>query len=420
MTKLYLYLTDLFVPIFFGIFYTSFFLIDINFFNNYFFNFIFFGITLFLVSLLNNYYREYYSIHFSDKIRISFVTSFIAVFVQLIIYIYLPLTLNLVIIIFWILIPVVILIIKYFIKNNIQNANSTTINIIGTFYKFNEYEMLTLSNKGFTIFFFDSVKSYYGSKHSNKLTNIVNVINYDKNNFNELKEYEYLLVGKSFFYLDEFMEKYLRKIFTNFENIIINLNTYSRLDFLLKRLIDYTIVIILMPILVLFSIIISILKIRYKIFDSLLFVQKRYGINKIIFNVYKIRTMNINSETQGNTKKNDPRIYPFAMLIRKLRIDELPQIFNVLIGNMHMVGPRAEWIDLSDQYSININNYNYRHVVRPGITGWAQIIYPYGLNEEDARQKLMYDLYYIKHWNVWLELEVCIKTFMVILDKRGF
>ena len=87
---------------------------------------------------------------------------------------------------------------------------------------------------------------------------------------------------------------------------------------------------------------------------------------------------------------------------------------------MHLVGPRAEWINLADQYSNNIINYNYRHIVRPGITGWAQIIYPYGLNEDDARQKLMYDLYYIKHWSIWFEIEICIKTFMVILDKRGF
>jgi lipopolysaccharide/colanic/teichoic acid biosynthesis glycosyltransferase len=87
---------------------------------------------------------------------------------------------------------------------------------------------------------------------------------------------------------------------------------------------------------------------------------------------------------------------------------------------MHLVGPRAEWINLADQYSNNIINYNYRHIVRPGITGWAQIIHPYGVDEEDARQKLMYDIYYIQNWSIWFEIEICIKTFMVILDKRGF
>jgi len=154
--------------------------------------------------------------------------------------------------------------------------------------------------------------------------------------------------------------------------------------------------------------------------DSMFFLQKRYGLNKKIFNVYKIRTMYENSKNQGNTIKNDSRIYPFALIIRKLRIDELPQIFNILFGDMHLVGPRAEWINLADRYSNNIINYNYRHVVRPGITGWAQITHPYGFDEEDARQKLMYDMYYIKHWSIWFEIEICFKTFMVILDKRGF
>ena len=98
----------------------------------------------------------------------------------------------------------------------------------------------------------------------------------------------------------------------------------------------------------------------------------------------------------------------------------MPQIINILIGHMHLVGPRAEWVKLSYQYDKKISNYASRHVVRPGITGWAQIAYPYGLDVHDAEQKLMYDLYYIKNWTIWLELEICFKTFLVILDKKGF
>tara|TARA_B100001057_G_C22384688_1_gene769808 strand:- start:114 stop:602 length:489 start_codon:yes stop_codon:yes gene_type:complete len=154
--------------------------------------------------------------------------------------------------------------------------------------------------------------------------------------------------------------------------------------------------------------------------DPLIYTQKRYGINKNIFSLYKIRTMPANSDIKGNTEKNDTRIYPFAKFIRELRIDEFPQIINVLLGHMHLVGPRAEWIKLSDAYYENIVNYNLRHIIRPGITGWAQIIYPYGENEHDAKQKLMYELYYIKNWSIWLEIEICIKTFFVMLDKRGF
>ena len=91
-----------------------------------------------------------------------------------------------------------------------------------------------------------------------------------------------------------------------------------------------------------------------------------------------------------------------------------------MFGEMHLVGPRAEWIKLADNYEKNIDHYHLRHAVRPGITGWAQVIYPYGVDLKDAKQKFMYDLYFIKHWSIWLEIEVCFKTFLVILDKSGF
>ena len=87
---------------------------------------------------------------------------------------------------------------------------------------------------------------------------------------------------------------------------------------------------------------------------------------------------------------------------------------------MHLVGPRAEWVDLSNEYNKKIINYGSRHIVKPGITGWAQISYPYGTNDYDAEQKFMYDIYYIKNWTIWLEIEICIKTVLVILDKKGF
>tara|TARA_Y100001958_G_C21185075_1_gene514298 strand:- start:117 stop:509 length:393 start_codon:yes stop_codon:yes gene_type:complete len=130
--------------------------------------------------------------------------------------------------------------------------------------------------------------------------------------------------------------------------------------------------------------------------------------------------MHADSDLSGNTSQNDPRIYSFAKLIRNMRLDEIPQIINILFNEMHLVGPRAEWVKLSDEYNKKINHYSIRHNVRPGITGWAQIAYPYGVDIYDAKQKLMYDLYYIKNWTIWLELEICFKTFLVILDKKGF
>jgi lipopolysaccharide/colanic/teichoic acid biosynthesis glycosyltransferase len=130
--------------------------------------------------------------------------------------------------------------------------------------------------------------------------------------------------------------------------------------------------------------------------------------------------MHVDSDSQGNTVKNDHRIYSFAKNLRKFRLDELPQIINIFLGHMHLVGPRAEWIKLSNEYSESIDNYELRNIVRPGITGWAQILYQYGFDIHDSKQKLMYELYYIKNWTVWLELEICIKTITVVLDKKGF
>tara|TARA_A100000164_G_C21489727_1_gene577371 strand:+ start:171 stop:563 length:393 start_codon:yes stop_codon:yes gene_type:complete len=119
------------------------------------------------------------------------------------------------------------------------------------------------------------------------------------------------------------------------------------------------------------------------------------------------------------TRENDERIYPFGNKLRIYRFDEIPQIINVIKGDMHMIGPRAEWDILANDYEKNIECYDIRSIVKPGITGWAQVMFRYGSNLEDSKQKLMYDLYYIKNWSVWLEFEIAIRTFMVIFNKGG-
>jgi len=420
MIKLYLYLTDLLIPILFGWIYIFLISKQEKYIDIYFNNFILFSFTLILISSIQNYYTNYYSQHFSEKIKISFITSFIAIFLQLILHLYYELFLDFVLVIFWIAMPVLILLVKFMIKKYCKSINNIAINIIGKFYQFNDYEIRVLTNKGFTLFFYDSFQEFQKTKKYKKYSESINVINYDTSELEMLKDYENILISNNCLPVDKFMELYLRKIFINYKNTIIDTNNYCQSDFVLKRLVDYSAILFFIPILFIFCTLIFFIKIKNQINESMFFIQKRYGLNKKIFNVYKIRTMFTDSKEKGNTKKNDSRIYPFAYIVRKLRIDELPQIFNILFGDMHLVGPRAEWINLADQYSNNIINYNYRHIVRPGITGWAQIIYPYGLNEDDARQKLMYDLYYIKHWSIWFEIEICIKTFMVILDKKGF
>ena len=420
MIKLYLYLTDLITPIFFGGIYNFFILKQEESINIYFYSFIFFSFTMILVSLFYNFYTNYYEKHFSEKIRISFITTFLAILFQLILYLYYELFLDRVLVILWINIAFVVLLARYVIKKYCKKINNTAINIIGTYYKFNDHEILMLTNKGFTLFFHNSFQEFNNSNKYKVYSESINVVNFNISKLAELKDFKNILMSSNCFFIDKFMEVYLRKIFISDRNIIIDINKYCQSDFILKRLVDYSAVIFFIPILLISFIFIFFIKMKHGISEAMLFVQKRYGLNNKIFNIYKIRTMVIDSKEKGNTKKNDSRIYPFALIVRKLRIDELPQIFNILFGDMHLVGPRAEWVNLADQYSKNIFNYNVRHIVRPGITGWAQIIYPYGTNEVDAQQKLMYDLYYIKHWSIWFEIEICIKTFMVILDKRGF
>ena len=220
--------------------------------------------------------------------------------------------------------------------------------------------------------------------------------------------------------LPQFMENYLRKVYIDDKDSFININKYNKSALILKRLIDYIAVLALAPLMMFVSLYMIIMKLIKGYDGSFIFTQKRHGINQNIFSLYKFRTMFIDSDSYGNTVKNDQRIYPFARLLRKFRLDELPQVINILCGDMHLVGPRAEWVKLSDMYSENIDNYDLRNIVRPGITGWAQVLYQYGFDIDDSKQKLMYELYYIKNWTIWLELEICIKTITVILDKKGF
>ena len=152
---------------------------------------------------------------------------------------------------------------------------------------------------------------------------------------------------------------------------------------------------------------------------KLIFHQSRVGYKRKKFVLKKIRTMYYDSEHSLYTKDDDERVYSFAKILRRMRLDELPQLYNVLVGDMHLSGPRPEWDLLDQDYNSSIKYYNLRSLVRPGITGRAQVMFRYGLDTDDASEKLMYDLYYIKNWTVWLEIEIIIRTIIIILYKKG-
>jgi len=149
--------------------------------------------------------------------------------------------------------------------------------------------------------------------------------------------------------------------------------------------------------------------------------QERVGLNGKPFMVHKFRSMKIDAEKNGAVwaKKNDSRVTRVGDFIRKVRIDELPQLFNVLNGSMAFVGPRPERPVFVEQLTRKIPFYNERHRVKPGLTGWAQLCFAYADNEEDTREKLRYDLYYIKNQSLLLDLLVIIQTVEVVLFKKG-
>jgi sugar transferase (PEP-CTERM system associated) len=148
--------------------------------------------------------------------------------------------------------------------------------------------------------------------------------------------------------------------------------------------------------------------------------QWRTGKDGKRFKLTKFRSMGTDAEKDGAVwaKTNDPRVTWIGRIIRKARIDELPQLFNVLAGEMAFVGPRPERPEFVSVLNENIASYNQRNLVKPGITGWAQVCFPYGASIEDSREKLRYDLYYIKNMSIFLDMMIILATIRTVLFKR--
>lgn len=153
-----------------------------------------------------------------------------------------------------------------------------------------------------------------------------------------------------------------------------------------------------------------------------LYRQSRVGLDGRLFNVLKFRSMRVDAEKDGQARwatQTDDRITRVGRLIRKIRVDELPQIFNVLGGSMSFVGPRPERPEFVKQLGESIPYYAERHCAKPGITGWAQLCYPYGASEKDALEKLQYDLYYVKNHSLLFDLMILLQTVEVVLLSKG-
>jgi len=190
---------------------------------------------------------------------------------------------------------------------------------------------------------------------------------------------------------------------------------------LVKRMLDIG----LSTILLLFSLpilFLAALAIRLESAGDILYRQERVGRHGKTFSIYKLRTMHAEAERGGApqwARDGDPRITRVGRFLRQTRIDEIPQVFNVLRGDMSFIGPRPERPYFVDLLAAEIPFYQERHRMRPGITGWAQINHPYGASVEDARMKLAYDLYYIKNYSIFVDLLVLLATVQVVLWHKG-
>lgn len=154
---------------------------------------------------------------------------------------------------------------------------------------------------------------------------------------------------------------------------------------------------------------------------KLFYYQKRVGKNGKIFNIIKLRTMVKNAEEEGAffATTNDSRVTPFGKIMRKSRIDEIPQFINILKGDMAVIGPRPERPIFVNEIAEVMPFYETRHVIKPGLTGWAQVNYSYGETIDDSLIKLQYDLYYIKHRSIFLDVNIIFKTLSTVLLYRG-
>ena len=197
-----------------------------------------------------------------------------------------------------------------------------------------------------------------------------------------------------------------------------SIKEYTKFQFYQKRVVDFivggSLLLVSLPV-----VLYTIFRIKKESPGAIFFKQSRIGLNGKPFTCYKFRSMHVNSKFNPYTQENDSRIFPFGNTMRKMRIDELPQLINIFKGEMHLIGPRAEWDILVKDYEKIIPNYHERHLVAPGITGLAQVCYPYGRNVDDAKKKLEYDIEYISNWSLKKELMVIFKTIKVVLGKEG-
>ncbi|WP_137170445.1 sugar transferase [Marinomonas sp. FW-1] len=386
------------------------------------------GLLFMLFTQLLGGYSRFVDRSIAKKIEIVFKTwAFNVLLLMFIAYLNLAvLGLARSVILVWVILtPVAIFFVKIAINRTVDK-NSTTVVVLGKGYEFTDFEIARLERQKINLIMLDSIEPTELKEQVAVFSADYLLMNLSKTAGNKLiQELTNLdLKGVRLISLNRFMETFLRKCFIPYDSTDLDylerISSYNRLNYFLKRVFDLiaalSLGLITFPVMLYATV-----KIRRESPGPIIFSQERVGRSGREHVIYKFRSMHVDAEKEGAqfAQADDPRAYDFGAFMRKTRIDELPQLWNVIKGDLHFVGPRPERKVFTDQLEEEIPYYNERHLVSPGITGWAQVLYPYGANTEDARQKLMYDLYYIKHWSIWLEIETLIRTVLVVLGRKG-
>ena len=285
-----------------------------------------------------------------------------------------------------------------------NNKTRATKYLIG---KYDEMESIIVKNNVDILVIVKDIKSPDFKKYSKRIFDLkingLKIMNYEEFNediqkkidINQINE-EWILQSNGFDILNNEMQR----------NI--------------KRGMDLILALILMVVLSPLALITAII-IKCESEGPVIFKQTRIGENMKPFKVYKFRSMKLHDPKKHSkyTLDCDTRVTKFGKFMRKTRIDELPQLWNILKGTMSFIGPRPEWDILAKDYAEQINYYNLRHLIKPGITGWAQVMFPYGESLDDAKRKLEYDLYYLKHQDLILDVLIVAKTAKAVLFGKG-
>ena len=310
-------------------------------------------------------------------------------------------------------------IISQFIKNAQKEDIWIFFGTKSLFYLLNKE--LNISRKKLKILYYsDQLQSKILSLKNIKGLLIDNIKNYENSKFELIFELKNSNI--KIYNIEKWCENYLQRLPCEFLTISYLTNSFINysMQMRLKRIGDILLSIILLVIsfpILLFSSVLIYLEDKH----SFIYKQERVGKNQIIFTLYKLRTMKYNSE-KGKpqwSRKFDTRITKIGKFLRKTRIDELPQLINVILGDMSLIGPRPERKIFDIELSKHIPQYNSRYLIKPGLSGWAQVNFPYGSSVEDSKKKFSYDIYYLKNFSIWLDFLILIKTIKIIFLKKG-